>query len=365
MLSRFVRLAVAVAVWGFLVPSWLRADEPKGGAGPKSEEVEVEVVVVGAKDGAGGGLVFQLADVPQYWLGVALEVEDGKLEVGQVLPGSPADKAGLKAEDVLLAGGDAPLKAAEDLQKLVQNSGGKPLALKVARGGKELTVQVTPERRAAGPQIVIGQEQEGAKGEADKMRLQLKQLAEQLQKQAETQRPAPGRWVPGTGLQVLNVPSAAIPDNLEVTLKKKGNNPLRIKVRQGAQTWSVSEKELDKLPEPIRGHVARMLPGHAAATFRAMPGAPLNPAPQAWLMPGQPRAGGPLPGIGALPPGAGLPPGAPLPGAPAPGAANPPMLMPRTNPPVPAAGGELQQEVNRLKQQVHELREQLDALRKK
>lgn len=310
----------------FIAP--LHAEDQK----PKRENARPEAFrfQIGGNKTEGGGVVFRLGEAADYWLGVALEAEDGSLEVEQVLPGSPAAKAGLKPEDVLLSSGKTALKNLADLQKLVQSSGGKPLKLRVRREGKEITLEVKPEKREGRPAIVIGEGGEAEKGGKEQLRLRLQQ---RMRKQAEsTKRPAAAGW------QRLRVPQSkpAFPDNLEVTIKKKGNNPVRIKVRQGSQMWSVKENELDRLPESIRDHVARMLPGRAPAV-RLMPGAALRPGAPRNAAPAKPPQGGAV--IGA-------------PGKPQAGAA---FILRET-------GGELKKEIEQLKHQLHELREKVEAL---
>jgi C-terminal processing protease CtpA/Prc len=61
--------------------------------------------------------------------------------------GGPADKGGLKRFDILLALGEKPLKSTENLVERIQESGGKTLSVKVLRGGKPLTLELTPEPR--------------------------------------------------------------------------------------------------------------------------------------------------------------------------------------------------------------------------
>jgi hypothetical protein len=327
-------LIVFVASCAFIAP--VQAEDQK----PKRENAKPEAFrfQIGGDKAEGGGVVFRLGEAANYWLGVALEAEDGHLEVEQVLPDSPAAKAGLKPEDVLLSSGKTALKEIADLAKLVQASAGKPLKLRVRREGKEITVEVKPEKQQGRQAIVIGEGGEAEKGGKEQIRLRLEQLIKQARKQAEsTRQPAAGPW------RALIAPrfarSPAFPDNLEVTIKKKGNNPARIKVRQGAQMWSVKENELDQLPASIRGHVARMLPGRTPAVRlmpgAARPGAPLNPA--------KPPQGGAA--IGA-------------PAKPQAGAAPAHFIFRET-------GGELQKEIEQLKRQLHELREQVESLRRK
>jgi hypothetical protein len=351
-------LTVLVVAIGFA--GAVAAEDRKPEAGGADGE-NIQLRIVGEKAEV-GGVVFRLGESSNFWLGVALEQEDGRLEVEQVLPESPAAKAGIKEDDVLLASGDTALKEVGDLQKLVQSSDGKPLKLKILRDGKEIVVEVKPERREGVQAIVIGEGDEAGKGDKEELRKRLEELMKQARKQAETaSKRQAGGW------QLLRAPNvvsnAPFPANLEVTIKKKGNKPLRIKVRQDAQTWSVGEKELDKLPESIRGHVARMLPGRAPAPMwmpvAPRPGAPLNPAPPKQLRlnpapvnpaPAQRLPANPAPanqgGFGILAPGQ------PLPGA------SVARLKLQTN------DGELQKEIQQLKHELHELREQVEALRK-
>lgn len=68
------------------------------------------------------------------------------LRVVEVLPGSPADKAGLTAGDILLAAGGRPVSDAESLQRLLfADAIGEPLQLAVLRDGKEIHLTAVPE----------------------------------------------------------------------------------------------------------------------------------------------------------------------------------------------------------------------------
>lgn len=68
-------------------------------------------------------------------------------EVGQVLPGSPAEQAGLKAGDLITSVGAFPVKRWEDLSQQVREHGGQPLVVTVQRSGRDLKFTVTPEIR--------------------------------------------------------------------------------------------------------------------------------------------------------------------------------------------------------------------------
>lgn len=52
--------------------------------------------------------------------------------------------------------------------------------------------------------------------------------------------------------------SGNLPDDLSVSIVKKGSEPARITVKKGEQSWEITEKELDKLPADVRKHVETM-----------------------------------------------------------------------------------------------------------
>ena len=72
------------------------------------------------------------------------------LRVVEVLAGSPADRAGLLAGDIILTAGNRPVSNAESLQKLLfADAIGQPLPVRVLRDGKELDLVAVPEEMAA------------------------------------------------------------------------------------------------------------------------------------------------------------------------------------------------------------------------
>ncbi len=69
--------------------------------------------------------------------------------VDQVLPGKPAEAAGVKPGDSLVAIAGTPIRRWEDFQQKVEASAGVPLALTLLRDGKSMDVTVTPAGEAA------------------------------------------------------------------------------------------------------------------------------------------------------------------------------------------------------------------------
>jgi S1-C subfamily serine protease len=71
--------------------------------------------------------------------------EGACIEVVEVVSGSPADRAGLRAEDLILSVDGTPTQRVEDLQRLmVADLIGVPVTVRLLRAGREQTVQLTP-----------------------------------------------------------------------------------------------------------------------------------------------------------------------------------------------------------------------------
>ena len=64
--------------------------------------------------------------------------------IGEFLPGSPAEKAGLKAGDKILAINGKPIQNWREMSEGVHGSEGKPLRLTVDRAGQNVELTVTP-----------------------------------------------------------------------------------------------------------------------------------------------------------------------------------------------------------------------------
>ena len=64
--------------------------------------------------------------------------------VDQVLAGKPAEAAGVKPGDSLVAVGGTPIRKWEDFQRAVEGSVGVPVSLAIIRDGKPLILNVTP-----------------------------------------------------------------------------------------------------------------------------------------------------------------------------------------------------------------------------
>ncbi|MEO8050780.1 MAG: PDZ domain-containing protein [Acidobacteriota bacterium] len=113
------------------------------------------------------GFSFHMPDVPRViqglrspMLGVEAESIDGQLAqyfgvnegvlVRTVMKGSPAEKAGVKAGDVILRVDEAKVTSPGDISSRLRVAHGKPVPVAVMREHKEMTMTVDADARAGG-----------------------------------------------------------------------------------------------------------------------------------------------------------------------------------------------------------------------
>lgn len=198
-----------------------------------------------------------------FWIGVVcspldnevlktqLDLDQGII-VTQVIEGSPAQKAGLKTHDILVAADDEPLTGLKALVSSIEAAKETPLTLTLIRHGKRRTVEVQPTKR-------LGEEtpdspwfdHEGVK-EWHRLRDILRQRG------AVPQRDGDGFTFLMPGF-ILPDPAEDFPEELEVTITKSGQQKARITVKRGDKQWRVDADSLDELPDDIRPHVRTML----------------------------------------------------------------------------------------------------------
>ena len=229
-----------------------------------------------------GGLVEE-PDVPHYWIGLLggaipddhplrahldLPADQGLL-VADIVPNSPASKAGLKKHDILLKANDTVLKEMGDLVELVTTEGEKKgqITVEVFRGGERETVYVTPEERPADAQVSTGGFGDGSFQGGAGLPEDFQGLFGQLQR---GQRPfnfrnfGPGVIVGQPGM--MNIPNGQI----SVSFDKKQGRPTEITVKRGDETWKIvgdDPEALEKLPNDLRPFVERMLHGGSPVGF--------------------------------------------------------------------------------------------------
>jgi putative serine protease PepD len=92
--------------------------------------------------------------VKHAWLGVRIgDGSNGGAEIGLIVPGSPAAKAGLQAKDVIVAWNGKTLLNSDALTAVVTAAHvGETVTLTIRRGGETKTVKVTLGDQPAAPQ---------------------------------------------------------------------------------------------------------------------------------------------------------------------------------------------------------------------
>jgi S1-C subfamily serine protease len=73
------------------------------------------------------------------------------IEVVEVAPGSPAQRAGLRAEDLIVELGGSPVERVDDVQRLMTSDAiGRPLPVRIMRGDRWLDLELSPVELASG-----------------------------------------------------------------------------------------------------------------------------------------------------------------------------------------------------------------------
>lgn len=216
----------------------------------------------------------EVATLPEYWLGIGGEEADelllaqlklsGAFAVRSVVANSPAAKAGLQKNDLILRFGDREVHNLKDLMDALSTVKGQETEVVLLRAGEQATIKVTPENRpatagegAAPPEalrdITVWMDKLG-KGEAGAARI-------------IGMRPF-AFWGGGAG-------AAAIPPNTSITIRQEQEGPAKIEVTREGKTWNVTEENLQELPEDVRTAISQMLHGGPMALrMQTLPGLP-------------------------------------------------------------------------------------------
>jgi membrane-associated protease RseP (regulator of RpoE activity) len=219
-------------------------------------------------------------ETPKYWIGllggpvtpdlrhhVEIPENEGVL-IREIVPDSPAAKAGLEQFDIVLRANDTVLHDMRDMVELVRTEGEKKaqITLEVLRHGERETVYVTPEER---PAHVARQ---GSTGGGFGGGPGLEGFPEELQKffgeggfgdggQLNFRQFGPGVIVGRGGAGIANMPNG-----VSISIHKENDQPARITVKRGDQSWEVvgdDAESLKQLPEDLRPFVEQMLRGGA------------------------------------------------------------------------------------------------------
>lgn len=350
-----------------------------------TEDGSVQTIVVNSDEAVGDGnpeVFFYgvggpapadvLIEASPHWIGLgcgaatdALRAQLGLKDVGVVVfhvaEKSPAHAAGFKQHDVVVKAvvgeQEIPLRDAPDLVRAVKESRLQPFKVEVLRAGEALTLSVTPDER---PQVTPPPMDPlkfvfGAGGVVIDPEHVQRLLAEQkhdelrayIEKQAQA-APHPTRMrltgpvvAPFPPTLTRRIVAAEMPENMTITITKRGKQPAEIKVERAEDWWKATETELASFPEDVRGYV------HALLQQLTLQGVRSWSATHHFLHPHTAIA---------VPP---MVPGTPL-GSPFPPAMSAPPAAPRRVPPA----ADVQQQLERQQKQLDAVLEQIKALQK-
>ncbi|MBA4017067.1 MAG: hypothetical protein C0483_07845 [Pirellula sp.] len=287
-------LALAVPVTGVV-----RADED--GEKPRRDDGDIRPFTMRLPEGFAGG---------QFWIGAMCVPADAALRaqlnlkdheglvVANILPESPAAKAGLQQFDVVTAIDGESLDGLHELMQAVHNGGEKELKLDVIRGGKRQTIAVKPAPRPDADRVFFrvprgaGEKEpvdlgptkdhlERMQKHLDELRdrlpeAEVKRMEEWLEKTRRGENEPFRMQVFGPGVVMRQPLAPALPAGVNVRIEREANGPTKIHVERGDEKWDVTDKELDQLPEDLRGPIGAVLnppgalvigtPGGGAAT---------------------------------------------------------------------------------------------------
>jgi len=100
-----------------------------------SRDIDVELFLADASKGQD----FQIEAI-----GLLPKMQDGPLGVRDVMPGNPADRAGLKSGDAIVSINGQAVHSVAAVMALLQETQGKPVNLVVQRGSQTLNMTTTP-----------------------------------------------------------------------------------------------------------------------------------------------------------------------------------------------------------------------------
>lgn len=159
-------------------------------------------------------------------------------QIGYVLPGSPAEKAGLKPGDVILAINDEKTSSWDEVKEKILVHPGEEITLKVRRGERVLTLKAVPEEVEQGRIGKVG-------------RLGIVQMIEPIVRKVQPKSPASDLGV-RPGDRIISVNGKPITRFMEIITEARENpgKPIEFGIEREGKRFTVSLKpELDEKGE--------------------------------------------------------------------------------------------------------------------
>ena len=245
--SNFRQLLTSALLAGLVLTSgvFVQAQDAKKAEPVRKATITLtgDVILNGFEDGI-KWLGVSATDVPEILKTHMPELKEQGVLIKLVLKDSPAEKAGIKVNDILLALNDTKIKKMTDLVTAVQNSKGPKGVAEILRAGKRLEISVLLTKRA----------------EYLKADLLMPPEALEAWKPSNTTPTrlrffGPGHLVPSTML----IKAEKLPENLSILISRKGNAPATVTVKMDGKKWETTEDKLEDLPVEIRKHIEKNL----------------------------------------------------------------------------------------------------------
>jgi hypothetical protein len=181
----------------------------------------------------------------------------------------------------------------EQLVHLVQDYQGQTLKVKFVRDGKEQVREVKPGKRPEAARVEQKTEVKGKVEKAEINRYEVTPVQPGIRWRTLEVAPKAGAgpqggsgtmqlytipnavpgsaptggsaYPPATSAQpmmarlTMALPAAQLPDDMEVTISRKGNKPAVVVAKQGDKLWKTTENELGMLPPAAQAYAAKML----------------------------------------------------------------------------------------------------------
>lgn len=223
------------------------------------------------------------------WIGVVCEPMEDSLRahiavpegvgmiVTTVVPGAPADRAGLQQYDIIVSMNGEKITSIEEVGKSVKEAGDQGIDIVLFRKGQQVTKNVKPEKRPAEASWTSPDQGQWVAPEVDTEKV--KEWVESLRAGKGKEGKLGLRFL-GPGMELED--DVEIPNNISIAISRKNDEPAKITIKRGDESWEVTEDRLDELPEDIRPFVKRMVgkgigPQAFSLTLPDIPGIPHMP----------------------------------------------------------------------------------------
>ena len=207
-------------------------------------------------------LVANSQEQATYWIGVNMMPISPQIQhhladevkgvmIGEVVPGTPAEDAGIMQFDIIVRANDAVVDTPEVISTAVVESEGKEVNFRILRKGKELNVVVTPAPR---PSVDI-------RAEAGLERQFPRHLIR--------------KWFSGddVDIEILRdgflLEEEKLPNNTRIEISRENDGPARIRIEKDGNEWIGTEDDLGKVEdEALRNKLRSMFEKNGPPQFR-------------------------------------------------------------------------------------------------